>query len=83
MPVKAMVNPGATGNKGIFLSSLIEGQSAKPVPSGLKKSQGEKDVDREAVGRVPGAGCWTWGCWTWKLEQLSLGQDSCPPKELP
>lgn len=59
MPLKAMVNPGATGNKGISLSSLIDGQSAKPVPSGLKNSQGEKDVDGVAVGRVPGAGCRT------------------------
>ena len=39
MPPTAMINPGATGNKGISLSSLIEGQSAKPMPSGLKNSQ--------------------------------------------
>lgn len=62
MPPTAMINPGATGNQGISLSSLIEGQSAKPVPSGLKNSQGEKDVDGAAIHQVPGAGCWTWGC---------------------
>lgn len=62
MPLTAMISPGATGNKGISLSSLIEGQSAKPVPSGLKNSQGEKDVEGAAMGWVPGAGCWTWGC---------------------
>ena len=62
MPPTAMINPGATGNQGISLSSLIEGQSAKPVPSGLKNSQGKKSVEGAAMGRVPGAGCWTRGC---------------------